>query len=78
MTVLGPSSPTPSAGTDLGALPPGETSCSNAYQVNASGEIVGFSENGELDPLAGINSHAPSVGKTAKSKTLDPLEEIRT
>jgi uncharacterized membrane protein len=35
--------------TELGALPPEETDCSNAYQV------AGFSENGELDPLLGIN-----------------------
>src|SRR5215475_9031379 len=41
--------------TDLGALPPLELDCSNAYQVNASGEIVGFSENGQVDPLAGFN-----------------------
>src|SRR5215475_6913827 len=40
---------------DLGALPPLELDCSNAYQVNASGEIVGFSENGQVDPLAGFN-----------------------
>jgi probable HAF family extracellular repeat protein len=41
--------------TDLGALPPEKTNCSNAYQVNASGEIAGFSENGELDPLLPYN-----------------------
>ena len=36
---------------DLGSLPPTETDCSNAYQVNDRGEIVGFSENGQIDPL---------------------------
>jgi probable HAF family extracellular repeat protein len=40
---------------DLGALPPAETDCSNAYQVNADGVVVGFSENGILDPLTGFN-----------------------
>jgi len=40
---------------DLGSLPPSETNCSNAYRINASGEIVGFSENGAVDPLTGFN-----------------------
>ena len=41
--------------TDLQALPPVETNCSNAYQLNSSGEIAGFSENGEFDPVTGTN-----------------------
>jgi probable HAF family extracellular repeat protein len=40
---------------DLSSLPPAETNCSNAYRINARGEIVGFSENGEVDPLTGFN-----------------------
>jgi len=45
---------------DLGALPPQETTCSNAYQVNANGEIVGFSENGKFDEFVGFNQ-SPAV-----------------
>ncbi len=41
--------------TDLQALPPVGTNCSNAYQVNSTGEIVGFSENGAFDPQIGFN-----------------------
>ena len=41
--------------SDLGALSPVEINCSNAYQVNASGEVAGFSENGQVDPLVGFN-----------------------
>jgi probable HAF family extracellular repeat protein len=40
---------------DLGSLPPAETNCSNAYRINASEEVVGFSENGAVDPLTGFN-----------------------
>src|SRR5579863_4885525 len=44
--------------TDLGALP-GGSNCSSAGASNTSGEIVGTSENGQLDPLIGINqAHA--------------------
>jgi probable HAF family extracellular repeat protein len=41
--------------TDLSALSPSGTNCSNAYRVNAKGEIVGFSENGIRDPLTPFN-----------------------
>jgi len=41
--------------TDLSSLPPTDTDCSNAFQVNAIGEIAGFSENGGFDPLLGFN-----------------------
>jgi probable HAF family extracellular repeat protein len=40
--------------TDLGALP-GADNCSVSGGINANGEIVGSSENGEIDPLTGIN-----------------------
>jgi probable HAF family extracellular repeat protein len=44
--------------TDLGALP-GADSCSGAAGINANGEVVGGSENGEIDPLTGINQSRP-------------------
>jgi probable HAF family extracellular repeat protein len=40
--------------TDLGALP-GDTNCSIPMAINAGGEIVGISENGQVDPLTGVN-----------------------
>lgn len=40
--------------TDLGALP-GDTNCSIPMSINAGGEIVGISENGQVDPLTGVN-----------------------
>jgi probable HAF family extracellular repeat protein len=40
--------------TDLGALP-GANNCSEPTWMNAKGEIVGLSENGEVDPLLGFN-----------------------
>src|SRR4029077_5250485 len=51
---------------DLQAPPPAETNCSNAYQVNASGEIAGFSENGEFDPLTGTNQSRAVHWKNGK------------
>jgi len=56
--------------TDLGALPPEETNCSNAYQVNAKGEIAGFSENGEFDPLVGFNQSRAVRWKNGEVKDL--------
>jgi probable HAF family extracellular repeat protein len=41
--------------TDLGALSSSSTDCSNAQTINDSGEIVGVSENGVIDPVLGIN-----------------------
>jgi probable HAF family extracellular repeat protein len=40
--------------TDLGALP-GDTNCSIPMAINAGGEIVGISENGQVDALTGVN-----------------------
>ncbi len=40
--------------TDLGALP-GDSNCSIPFTVNANGDTIGISENGEVDPLTGIN-----------------------
>jgi probable HAF family extracellular repeat protein len=40
--------------TDLGALL-GDTNCSIPMAISAGGEIVGISENGQVDPLTGVN-----------------------
>ena len=40
--------------TDLGALSPAADNCSDAFSVNASGKIVGTSENGLIDPDLGV------------------------
>ncbi len=39
---------------DLGALPPSRNNCSNAVASNAGGSIIGFSEDGQIDPIAGF------------------------
>ena len=59
--------------TDLGALPPNETDCSNAYQVNGKGEIAGFSENGNLDPQFGFNQSRAVRWKDGKIEDLGSL-----
>jgi probable HAF family extracellular repeat protein len=56
--------------TDLQALPPVEINCSNAYQLNSSGEIVGFSENGEFDPVTGTNQSRAVRWKDGKIEDL--------
>ena len=40
---------------DLGALPPSDSNCSEPFFVNAKGDIVGASENGQFDSLFGFN-----------------------
>ena len=40
--------------TNLGALP-GTGNCSEPTALNASGEVVGISEDGEFDPQTGVN-----------------------
>jgi hypothetical protein len=40
--------------TDLGALP-GGSNCSEPFQLNDRGEIVGTSENGLIDPVTGVD-----------------------
>lgn len=42
------------AATDLGAFPPEDENCSNAVSVNATGDVVGLSEIGEIDLLFGV------------------------
>jgi probable HAF family extracellular repeat protein len=58
---------------DLGALAPAEENCSNAYQVNVQGEIVGFSENGQLDPLTGFNQSRAILWKYGQINDLGSL-----
>jgi probable HAF family extracellular repeat protein len=41
--------------TDLGALP-GVNNCSIPMAINVNGEAIGISENGEVDPLTGVNT----------------------
>ncbi len=48
--------------TDLGALP-GADNCSVAYGSNVNGDVVGNSENGEIDPLTGVNQTRPVLWK---------------
>jgi probable HAF family extracellular repeat protein len=51
--------------TDLGALP-GGSNCSEPFWLNENGEIVGTSENGEVDPLAGVNQTRAVLWKEGK------------
>jgi probable HAF family extracellular repeat protein len=56
--------------TDLGALQPTADNCSEAQGVNARGEIVLQSENGEIDPLTGINEIRGVLWKNGKLEDL--------
>jgi probable HAF family extracellular repeat protein len=55
--------------TDLGALP-GADNCSVATSINADGEIVGYSENGVVDPLTGIRQIRAVLWKDGEIKDL--------
>jgi probable HAF family extracellular repeat protein len=54
---------------DLGALP-GNSNCSIPFSVNAHAEAVGISENGEVDPLTGINQTRAVIWKDGEIKDL--------
>src|SRR5215469_1627171 len=58
---------------DLGALAPAEENCSNAYQVNAQGDIAGFSENGQVDPATGFNQSRAILWKHGQLHDLGSL-----
>jgi probable HAF family extracellular repeat protein len=58
---------------DLGALAPEEENCSNAYQVNAQGDVVGFSENGQVDPATGFNQSRAILWKHGQFHDLGSL-----
>jgi probable HAF family extracellular repeat protein len=51
--------------TDLGTLP-GANNCSEPTWMNAKGEIVGLSENGEVDPLTGFNQSRSVLWKNGE------------
>ena len=58
--------------TDLGSLG-GADYCSASGGINANGEIVGASENGEVDPLTGINESRAVRWKNGEIKDLGTL-----
>jgi probable HAF family extracellular repeat protein len=58
--------------TDLGSLA-GPDYCSVSGGINANGEIVGASENGEVDPLTGINESRAVRWKSGEIKDLGTL-----
>ena len=56
--------------TDLEALAPAVTNCSDALAVNSSGMIAGGSENGLVDPATGVNEIRAVIWKDGKIKDL--------
>jgi probable HAF family extracellular repeat protein len=60
--------------TDLSALPPAATNCSNAQAINGRGEIVGNSENGVVDPVTGIMEVRAVLWKDDEIKELGTFE----
>jgi probable HAF family extracellular repeat protein len=58
--------------TDLGALP-GDNNCSTPVWLNGKGEIVGISENGQIDPLLGFNQSRAVLWKDGEITDLGSL-----
>jgi probable HAF family extracellular repeat protein len=58
--------------TDLGALA-GADNCSVATSINGRGEIVGFSENGVVDPVLGVNEVHAVMWKDGEIRDLGTL-----
>jgi probable HAF family extracellular repeat protein len=58
--------------TDLGALP-GSSNCSIPFGVNDRGEIVGASENGQVDPLMSVNQQRAVLWKDGMITDLGSL-----
>ena len=57
------------ATTDLGALP-GPDNCAVATSINAKGDIVGQSENGQVDALTGVRQARAVLWKDGKIRSL--------
>ena len=62
--------------TDLGSLG-GADYCSASGGINANGEIVGASENGEVNPLTGINESRAVHWKNGEIKDLGTWVDMR-
>ena len=75
--------------TDLNALDPSKENCGIVSNINARGEIAGFSENGELDPQTGMtefpgstcgqldDSHQSSAGRAVGDVATDRRDPLR-
>jgi probable HAF family extracellular repeat protein len=58
--------------TNLGALS-GPNNCSIPFWINDLGEVVGASENGEVDPYAGVNGQRAVIWKSGQIHDLGSL-----